>query len=86
MSLNISVLQLDFVFLQICICETASVRQLKQSFIALTYSQLCICETALVRQLKHVSLRSRFTIFVSFFGFSTDLCTFARKFQELAPF
>ena len=48
-SLNISVLQLKlciFVFLQICICETASVRQLKQSFIALTYSQLYKCEPA----------------------------------------
>ena len=29
-SLNISTLQLNFVFLQICICETALVRQLKQ--------------------------------------------------------
>ena len=31
---------------QICICETALVRQLKQSFIALTYSQLCILHFA----------------------------------------
>ena len=66
--LNISVLQSKlcvFVFLQICICETASVRQLKQASLrSLTRSFVFLrfafykCEPASVQQLKQVSLRS----------------------------